>query len=167
MFNKKIYIIKKGKAKASGINVKIYKGNSNEVYTFSILSGWYKQDDTPGKTKAFGFTIGLLPKIKKYDEVYSVVTKLPFGYCMIKPQHWNSVRIAIQPNLKEKGVWGVYSYNYVNGIRQVKPMFNTAEKTELDVVLKTTTKNWGWYCYPYYEGDDKTTTDIKLLIDRI
>lgn len=191
-FNKTRYRIKKGRSKAAGFNFKISKGNKNETWDCIIKKGWYDRpsaEEKTGKIKLVGYTNGLLPKIKKHYPGYTVCTKIPFtDYCLIKPTHWNSYRFAIQPDFRMKGLWRIFSYCYVDGVRKVEELqtvlegvpFAVTNKRMNNVIVQLVNNNGismtkvpvtnsvtvGYFSFPFFKGDVAAQSELVFNINR-
>lgn len=183
---KKYYTIKARKHKAKGFNFRFHFANKVMNYTAKFDNSCYhikNEIDHTGKNKLCGYTLGLFPVIKKYDEKYSHVSFKAFGYCFITPTHWNSIRVGWQPGRSSD--INLYAYSYNEGVRSINLINNVRLEQGFRIEIKQIQDTfgitidedfhsfkyeypvirWGYKLNPYFGGRSSApwTMKIKLI----
>ena len=166
----KVYKIKKGKHRASGLNFGINFKKYKETWVNFTDSCWYEKEngDSEDLNKLFGFGTSL-------------------------NHHKNSVRFAWKPDFENKGVIEIYAYQYNGGERQFKHVtdvpvnknilytisldgltseFNIYNPDDeygihsVEMKYPLSNINVGFKLFPYFGGDNKSPQTMRISFVR-
>lgn len=141
--------IPKGRKRPRGLKkyfLSIVFNRHKSLYDYEFTFTPFSYDDNKLNSywmKLNGFSLTILPRIKKYDSKYSVnaLTKIfkYFGYSFILPHHWDSYRIAWRYH-RYADIIELALYSYIKGVRHIKKITEIERNKEINIGVKSNKK---------------------------